>query len=252
MTDTKLEKKNKETEKVINAYLAKSVISDFSKIPTSLKLSYVQKTPEKFIKYREIAKGKEIPYIPHDYAERVLNFISNFRWGSEKIDSHITEYEITKTKIINGNKKTTTKKVWEAMVEMKIWAHIDDHRVERYVATGHKMYENAAITRADAIQSAISKAYTKFARTFGVGANMIADEEKAYDRVQANYVEVEDVDAGTLQKRKEYSRLNKWIVDAKTLKDLMEAEEAVMGIGGALEELYNAKHDELENLSFKE
>lgn len=175
----------------LNAYFANdSVVRDFGDVPSAIRLAYVQKTPEAFIKERPVGKNKKgdvitVPYIDHFYAEKALNFISNFMWGSEKISS-----EIEKVKTAKGQTK------WVASVEMKCWLELEDdkgnvRRIERYIASGHDMYENPAITKADALQSAISKAHTKFARQFGIGTNIQNKEEKAYTRVSRHYLDGE-------------------------------------------------------------
>lgn len=167
----------------LNSYFAKDiVVKDFSQIPVEIRLAFVQKTPAAFIKSRKVG-GVEVPYIDHFYAEKALNFVSNFKWGSEKISSEIETVE-TKTK----EGKVT--KMYVASVEMKCWLEFPDgSRIERYIASGHNMYENPAITKADALQSAISKAHTKFARQLGIGTNIQDKEEKAYDRVSRHYVD---------------------------------------------------------------
>ena len=174
---------NEKTKEMINAYLVNNVISNFSEIPTAIKLSYVQETPKKFIHQREINKGNTIPYIDHFYAERALNFISNFNWGAERIHSEIIE---VKKQTRNG-----IKTMYDALVELKMWIEFDGKRIERYIVSGHNAYENPATTRADALKSAVSKANTVFAKQFGIGANIVAEEQSAYDRVEKHYVDIE-------------------------------------------------------------
>lgn len=210
----------------INGYFGKdTVVQNFSEIPVEIRLAYLQKTPKNFIKEREIG-GTTIPYIDHFYAEKALNFISNFNWGSEKIFSEIKESQSAKGK-----------KMYTATVEIKCWLQFPNGaKIERYIASGHTMYENPAVTPADALQAAISKAHTKFARQFGIGTNIQEKEDSAYSRVEKYYVnkditEVEEseVKAGaTSDKVKEnvMAGYEKMINEAKTVRELDASSKA--------------------------
>lgn len=172
--DLKIVQKEKleQVKLLMNAYFSKGVtVFDFSDLPAPLRLSMVQQTPSAFVKKRLIGKT-EIPYIDHFYATKCLNFIFNFDWGSEMIKSDI--------QVI---KKAGGKTAHEAIVEMRMWGTIDGVKIERFIVSGHVMYENAATNKADALKSAVSKANTVFARQFGVGANIIDSEGKAYDSI---------------------------------------------------------------------
>jgi predicted nucleic acid-binding Zn finger protein len=183
-----------ETKLAVNKYLDEDIVSDFSKLPVNIKMTFLQQVPKKFIKEREISGGIKLPYIDHFFAERVLNFISNFNWGSERLASTIEEKKVA-TK--NGEKT-----MFEATVELKMWIYIGENRIERYIASGHNSYENPATTKADALQSAISKANTKFARQLGLGANVIADESNAYEKIEDYYQDVDQIKKGELPKKR--------------------------------------------------
>jgi predicted nucleic acid-binding Zn finger protein len=182
-----------QTKLAVNKYLQDNVVSDFSLLPVATRMTFLQDVPKQFIKERDI-KNVKLPYIDHFFAERVLNFISNFRWGSEKLDSTIVEKEV---KTRNG-----VKTMFEATVEMKMWIYIGENRIERYIASGHNAYENPATTKADALQSAISKANTKFARQLGLGADLNAKESNAYDKIEQYYEDVELVGKGEKPRKK--------------------------------------------------
>ncbi len=183
-----------QTKLAVNRYLQDNIVSDFSVLPVETRMSFLQEVPKKFIKSREIGNGIKLPYIDHFFAERVLNFISNFRWGSEKIDSTIEEKQVK-------NKEGKMKTLYEATVEMKMWIYIGDNKIERYIVSGHNSYENPATTKADALQSAISKANTKFARQLGLGGNMNADESDAYEKIEDYYEDLELVGQGEKPKK---------------------------------------------------
>lgn len=198
MTKEIVNKANKveieKTKLAINRYLQDNIISDFSELPVNMRMSFLQEVPKKFIRVREIGNGIKLPYIDHFFAERVLNFISNFRWGTEKLSSVIEEKQVK-------NKDGEMKRLYEATVEMKMWIYIGENRIERYIVSGHNSYENPATTKADALQSAISKANTKFARQLGLGGNMNADESDAYAKIEDYYEDLELVTQGEKPKK---------------------------------------------------
>lgn len=225
-------KKNTDLEKTklaVNRYLEESVITDFSKLPVEMRMTFLQEVPKKFIKERVIGNNIKLPYIDHFFAERVLNFISNFNWGSEKIDSEIEEKQV-KTK--DGKVKT----LYEATVEMKMWIYIGGNRIERYIASGHNSYENPATTKADALQSAISKANTKFARQLGLGGNMNVDESDAYEKIEDYYEDLELVEQGEKPRKKlnnkqfEYfmNQTDEYIEGHKHLVNFTPAQEKIL------------------------
>ncbi|KUK76477.1 MAG: hypothetical protein XD93_0888 [candidate division WS6 bacterium 34_10] len=190
-------KKNTElaqTRLAVNRYLQENVITDFSTLPVEMRMTFLQEVPKQFIKERIIGNNIKLPYIDHFFAERVLNFISNFNWGSERLNSVIEEKEV--------DTKKGKKIMYEAMVEMKMWIYIGGNKIERYIASGHNSYENPATTKADALQSAISKANTKFARQLGLGSNMIPDESDAYEKIESYYEDLELVEQGEKPKKK--------------------------------------------------
>jgi len=183
-----------QTKLAVNKYLQDNIVSDFSELPVAMRMTFLQEVPKKFVKERVIGDGIKLPYIDHFFAERVLNFISNFNWGSEKIDSEIEEKQVK-------GKDGKVKKLYEATVEMKMWIYIGENKIERYIASGHNSYENPATTKADALQSAISKANTKFARQLGLGGNMNADESDAYEKIEDYYEDLELVGQGEKPKK---------------------------------------------------
>ncbi len=183
-----------QTKLAVTKYLEDNIVSDFSELPVEMRMTFLQEVPKKFIRTRTIGNGIKLPYIDHFFAERVLNFISNFRWGSEKLDSVIEEKQVK-------NKEGVVKRLFEATVEMKMWIYIGDNKIERYIVSGHNSYENPATTKADALQSAISKANTKFARQLGLGGNMNADESDAYEKIEDYYEDLELVGQGEKPKK---------------------------------------------------
>lgn len=194
VTTKKKNTKLAETKLAVNRYLQDNVITDFSTLPVEMRMSFLQEVPKKFIKERIIGNNIKLPYIDHFFAERVLNFISNFNWGSERLNSVIEERKV-KT-------KSGEKTMYEATVEMKMWIYIGENKIERYIASGHNAYENPATTKADALQSAISKANTKFARQLGLGANMIPDESDAYEKIEDYYEDLKLVKQGENPRKK--------------------------------------------------
>ena len=184
------------TKSVLNSYFSQGIqVFDFNDIPQHIRLSFVQKTPQIFIKTRTVG-ATNIPYIDHYFAEKCLNFISNFNWGSKMVRSEIAE-ETIETK--NGKKKS-----YDATVEMDFWIDLGGKRIERFIVSGHRMFENPATTKADALKSAVSKANTVFARQFGVGANIIDAEGRAYDAIM-NAVDIASPKI-TVPEKKEFNK----------------------------------------------
>lgn len=225
---TEIQKQANLARLAVNKYLEENIVDDFSKLPVNIKMTFLQTVPKKFIKSRDIIVGGKtvkLPYIDHFFAERVLNFISNFNWGSERITSVIEE-KMAKTK--NGEKK-----LYEATVEMKMWIYLGENRIERYIASGHNSYENPATTKADALQSAISKANTKFARQLGLGANLNVDESDAYEKIEDYYEDSGAIEDGKKPKKRldeKHFRMflnqtDDYIEEHRDLLDLTEEQE---------------------------
>jgi hypothetical protein len=165
----------------INSWFLKNEISDWERIAPWEKLTLLQVTPGVFIKTRDVG-GKKLPYVSHLFAEKALNFVFNFNISTEliggsKFESYEEEVNEWKNGKVVGKKKTT---VYEASVTVKFTFMDGDRAIVRTVISGHKSYKNPATTKADCEKSAMSKAWTVVARTFGIGADIIPQEEKAY------------------------------------------------------------------------
>lgn len=148
-----------------NLYFAENKVGDFAKVPREVKLALLQITHKRFIKKRKVA-SIQIPYIDHFYAEKCLNFIFNFDVSSEIITKEFIPFD----------------KGFEAEVQMRFTFGSGDKKIVRDVYSSHKGFTNPATTRGDILKSAISKAWSVVARTFGIGTNLAEMEEKAYAR----------------------------------------------------------------------
>lgn len=172
---------------MVNAYMVKDKIMDFSMVPTHLKLTLLQKTPTSFIKERRIGK-KMVPYIEHAFSEKALNLVFNFNVSNEVSDLQFREY-----KEEYYDDETRTKKqrnVVEAECKVKFtFRDMSGNEISRTVYSSHKQYQNSAITRGDAMKGAISKSWTIVARTFGIGSDLKDAEEKAYRDVEESETE---------------------------------------------------------------
>lgn len=183
-------------KKIVNHYFLNNVVCDFSTIPEQYKIAMVQRTPKSFVKQRDIG-GNTIPYVSHTYAEKALNFISDFQWGSEEIASDVTRFKEPKmfydkakrqkVQSTSAHGELLYNEGWEAMVTLKCWLIFKDKKIERVVCGGHKQYDNIAISKADCKKSAISKAYTSFAKTFGIGVDLEEQEKASYEKIQKAY-----------------------------------------------------------------
>lgn len=171
-------------------YFEQNEIGDFSKIPAYAKLTLLQTTPKIFIRTREInAGGKKVqlPYIDHQYAEKALNFVFNFNISCEIMEQSL------ETKQEKFKKYDSYTQKWgeglrtvysaRATVRFKFFDERTQREIVRDVVSGHKGYENPATTESDTLKSAVSKAWTVVARTFGIGADISQKENEAYRKV---------------------------------------------------------------------
>lgn len=150
---------------MINDYISKDVVTDFSTLTREVKLSILQKTPPKFIKERVVG-NKLVRYVEHTYSRKALNFVFNFEYSCEIVKKEYIEYEEAYSqKQKDGTFKRANRKVIEAECEVLFTF---PNGLKRTVISSHKGYPNPATTRADIMKAALSKAYTRVAQTFGV------------------------------------------------------------------------------------
>lgn len=170
-----------EAKSLLNAYIVEEKIGDFALIPTHIKLELLQKTPPRFIQQRDIG-GKTVHFIGHQYSKQCLNFAFNFRVSNEVTNEQYYEYvekytKQVKDKVSGGLKWVEAERnVIEAECTVRFtfqWP--SGETTTRTVHSQHKQYKNPAICRGDAMQAAISKAWTKAAATFGIGADLEDD-----------------------------------------------------------------------------
>lgn len=188
-----------DAKKALNAYVVGGEISDFAAIPFEQKLTLLQVTPDKYIKEREVAK-KIFKYVEHTYSKKALNFVFNFDVTNEVIKEEYNEYvEDFRNYYHKDCKKDNQgktipvwdkRKVIEAEVTMKF---VMGGKITRTVKASHKGYTNPATTRANIMEAAYSKAWTKVAATFGIGAELDrVDEMRAYEEPEVVEVEVQE------------------------------------------------------------
>ena len=193
-TDTK-------AKSLLNDYITKEVVADFSTVPVDVKLKLLQKTPKRFIEERQVG-GKAVHYVPHQYSKTCLNFVFNFKASNEVVSEAYHAYtEEFQEKQKDGTWKSKTRNVIEAEATVRFSFPWPDGTVTvRTVKSSHKHYENKATTRADAMQAAFSKSWTKVAATFGIGADL-EDDLYAKDKEVKNQdaIEVEVADEAELQ-----------------------------------------------------
>lgn len=192
-------------------YVSNNKIADFEKIPTTVKLSMCQNVKEwkgkhAVVSKREIAKKKVgnkwvavmAPYLKHQVARKFLNFCFNFKIscevvGEDQFVNYEEEYEKNIKEENPGGQGYTWKKekavrdVFEASVVRKFTLEDDKGNIiTRTVRASAKAYKNTATSRYSVMESAESKAWTKVAKTFGIGDDLVEDEEKAYDTAAKN------------------------------------------------------------------
>lgn len=152
------------------------------------KLALVQKTPKEFVKTRKV-NGKDVPYLPHVYCRKLLNFLFDFNI-STKVES--SEYHFYQDLVYNKDlKKKVPKDVVEADVQVQfLFTRPNGFQVVRTVTSSHKMYKNVAIGYGDAKKAAVSKAWTQVAKTFGIGDDIKLDQVV---ELNMDYIESEPV-----------------------------------------------------------
>lgn len=161
---------------MLNAYIVKEEISDFSLVRIEDKLQILQKTPKNFIEERTIG-GQTVQYIKHQYSKSCLNFVFNFRISNDVTkEDYISYEEEYQQRQADKTYKTAIRTVLEAEATVRFrFTWPDGTKDYRTVKSCHKQYKNSAICRGDAMQSAISKSWTKVAATFGIGADLKED-----------------------------------------------------------------------------
>ena len=192
----------KESDKMksaLGSYLRKDEIVDFNQFSFMQKLALVQKIPKDKVKKLKVGKVKDeetgrwvdnyVPYLPHDYAQKILNFLFNFKVSNKVINSEYYEYIVKKPeyKYDNEKKKSVETgimkdiKVVEAEVEVEFtFIHPSDGSIiTRTVFASHKQYSNEATTRGMAKSAALSKSWTTVLATFGPGKNI---EDQIYTK----------------------------------------------------------------------
>jgi len=184
-----------QTAACLDFYLNKEVVTDFSKMAASYKLTVLQTTPKAFIKTRKVGNAL-VPYVEHEYAEKALNFIFNFNVSMEIIDKTYLEYSEDFMDYYHKDVKTDERNnkipVKSSRPVVEAEAHVrftlihpeSGEKIVRDVFPSHKGFKNPATTRGNVMQSAISKAWTICARTFGIGADIKGREEKAFNRAE--------------------------------------------------------------------
>jgi hypothetical protein len=171
MGDNKQAAEAKKALAVRDNYLDKNQIADFGAYKPYQKLAMLQTLDKKYFGSREIG-GQSVSYLPHEVAEKALNLAFNFN----------VDVEIEKDGA--DTVKRGQKYYFEVTMQVKFtFTDNDGNKIVRTVYSGHKQYENPALSKADCYKAALSKAYTVVARTFGIGSVM-ADGKKEHNVAQ--------------------------------------------------------------------
>ena len=183
---SKAEKQKIESRNALSIYIRKNQVSDFTKIPYEQKLTLLNSTPKDLIEYRQIGNTK-IPYVPHEYCEKALNFVFNFNVSNEILKEELRTEKYMKP-IYKNNKKIGEKEMEKYIARVTVrftFLTTQKNEITRTVISTHIGYENPATSDGDALKSAVSKSWTVVARTFGIGADIKPDEKKAYAKAEA-------------------------------------------------------------------
>lgn len=175
-----------EVQQVINArsdYLNKGVTRDFGDYDFFQKLAVCQIIEKKFIKRRKIGNNM-IPYLPHPVAEKILNFLFNFKVSNRVLEIHSVE-KMTKTSYKDKDdewkqKDSKSYDAW-ALVEFS-FTYPDGYVSTRTVVGTHRSFDNIATSEHEAKKAAVSKSWVVVARTFNIGVEIGEKEEASSDR----------------------------------------------------------------------
>lgn len=177
-----------------NQYMLNNLVTDFTQLPFHHKLTALQVLPSGMVRKRVIgsAGGRNIEaeYIPHEVAERALNFIFNFNVSQEIIRTEFEEFkeEGMKKNWSTGAMEKKTSIIYEALAEVKFTFITDTGtRITRTVISTHKGYKNPATSRKSVVSGAVSKSWSLVAKTFGIGSNINRKEEDAYEQIRNAY-----------------------------------------------------------------
>jgi len=169
-------------------YLLDDKVRDFGQFPLVQKLAVCQTIEKFFVKSRKVGPVM-VPYLPHQTAEKILNFVFNFRVSNEVLEVHSddstqqTSYKDNET----GEWKKKDSKAFDAWALVKFTFTTDNGDIiTRTVVGTHKGFENPATSKHEAKKAAISKSWTVVARTFGIGTDLEKKEEAAWDRASKN------------------------------------------------------------------
>lgn len=164
-------------------FINNGTIKNFGDYDFYAKLAVSQVIEKKFIKKRNIG-GTIIPYLPHTTAEKILNFLFNFRVSNEVLEVHsITKMSKTSYKDKEGEWKQKDTESYDAWALVKFtFVYPDGTTVIRTVIGTHKGYLNPATSEHEAKKSAISKAWVVVARTFGIGTELAEKEDEGANR----------------------------------------------------------------------
>jgi len=166
-------------QEMLNSYLVDGVIGDFGNIEPRKKMILFQNTPPKYIKKRSVG-GQMIPYTDHFYIESAFNFIFNFDWNFDVLESKEREYKNAKGKTI-----------FEVILKIKYSFNYGKKKIERTIYSGHTYFENPATNRGDAYKSALSKGHSTIASTFGIGSDVKRNENDVIKKLDAIVIEPE-------------------------------------------------------------
>lgn len=171
------------------AFLIENKVQDFDRFPFVQKLAICQKVEDRYIKRRKIGNIM-MPYLPHTMAEKILNFVFGFRISSEVISTEVVKgmqqvNEYGAQNEVIGKKEVVTYDA-KALVKFTFSFPADEKgnvtTITRTVLGTHKTFDNPAASRHEAEKSAISKAWTVVAKTFGIGTDLERKEEEALKR----------------------------------------------------------------------
>ncbi|MEE9117826.1 MAG: hypothetical protein V3U02_04425 [Calditrichia bacterium] len=191
-------------KKALLNLLVDGIITEFKDIPFWARVFVCQKIPKIFISTRVIAKQKnkktgnweeiKAPYIKHPILKKYAAFLFLHKIQNELMSKEFFSFtEIRKYKD-NGSwvEKEVDGSTAEAHVRFKLY--VEDEWLIRDVYSSWKQYSSKATNRGHCLQSAMSRSWAIMLESFGVGANLKEQEDRAFAKAKKSENQIIDIE----------------------------------------------------------
>jgi hypothetical protein len=180
----------------------------------------LSKTPKKYIKTRPAKGGGTWDFVSVSYITKCLNLMFGWDWDFEIIDEQILDRQV----IVKGK---LTCRVGDRQIVKMQYGRKDIVK---------KKNSDIPLDVGNDLKAAASDSLKKCASSIGIAADIYGGDD--FKEVKVSSPDLDEVTA-----KKEFERISKWILDAKTSEDLEEAKKYVNT--PELQELYDKRFNEL-------